>query len=42
MISYFCVAMLARRAHNVVSARRSRLAHAIFARVVLLGILFNL
>lgn len=37
-----CLAVLARRAHNVVSARRSNVAHAILARVVLLGILFDL
>jgi hypothetical protein len=40
--AYLCLTVLARRAHDVVSARRSYLAHAILARVVLLRIVLNL
>ena len=44
LVSYLCGTVLARRAHYVVSARRSDIAHAIFACtwVIDLGIVFDL
>jgi hypothetical protein len=39
---YLCLAPLARRAHDIVSARRSDVAHPIFAGVVHLRVVFDL
>jgi hypothetical protein len=39
---YLRLTLLARRAHDIVGARRSDIAHPIFARVVLLRIVFDL
>jgi hypothetical protein len=40
--AYLCLALLARRARDIVSARRFDVAHVIFAGVVHLRIVFDL